>query len=92
LNRFLREHDIDILAVTETRHKGVDLANAFENHIFFGNSYSAAVGGVGFLLRKDLIEGAKIEFMQGQFENSLFIGIDLRGGTRPTVFCVVYGK
>ena len=44
------ERDIDILAVTESNHKGDDLAGAFSSHIFFGNSYKANHGGVGFLV------------------------------------------
>jgi len=76
IESFMLENNIEILAATETRHtdcKQVD--SQFKRHVFLGNKYKSPVGGVGFIVRRELLDATEIDVQQGEYENSLFLTI-----------------
>jgi exonuclease III len=76
LERFMIRNNIDILATTETRHTDSKQIDAqFKEHVFLGNTYKSPVGGVGFVVRRELLDATEIDIQQGEYENSMFLTI-----------------
>jgi len=73
---FMLKNSIEIMATTETRHKScTQIDNKFKRHVFFGNTYKSPVGGVGFIIRRELLDATETEVQQGEYENSMFLTI-----------------
>ena len=68
------ENSIDILAVTETGHTDSSAVDSmFKSYTFRGNTFHSGAGGVGFIIRNDLLDSTIADIHQGEFANSLFL-------------------
>jgi len=69
LNTFLKKECVDLIGLTETNWKGFDLARYFPEYTWYGRKASRKSGGVGFLVRTQLLEGAQISDFKERASN-----------------------
>ncbi len=87
---FIKQEQIDIMALTETRWSGQKL-NLPNDYIWIGQKCnSKSCGGVGFIIHTSVINKEKIKVIDDAKSNTLFLHIKGSSRHRSTVFSVVY--
>ncbi len=91
ITNFMKENEISILALTETRWSGVDI-NLSPEYTWFGvKTQNAKSGGVGFLVDSSVLTNRTVKLLHCKNKNMFFILINGSQNTRATLFGAVYG-
>ena len=92
IRRFVKDNSVDVLTITET-HQTSDKRPPGANGLqWFGRpTQSSARGGVGILIRSELIHNTKVTTFNGDAPDSFHLAVQPHN-SRTTLISVVYGK